>query len=406
MLRIYLIYIKKLLRTKSVLFWNLTFPSLLCTLFYFAFSNIYGDQSSSAMKICIVGENAENHPFTKVLQELTYENGSKMMDITFSDEASALEALKDGDDNGNAKAIFGASTGEKEDGKNSGSTTKHIIGVIHMNSDTDVTLTIAKNDMYQSILSNIVSAYRQKTEFLQDSMSRGEAAYMEAVKFVSTDIEYVANKSMAGENKDPYVAYFYNLIAMLCMLGSISAMDMFISVQPNATNTGLRIGASGVSRLKYDAAIFLAVTTLEMACAGIALVYLVGILGIKFGGSVGMIALTSALGGVLGVALGYMVSHLGHLSYNAKNSILTIITLGGGAISGLYMVQLKAIVEAKAPIVNRINPMSVITDAFYSLNIFGVGDRFWRSILTMIALITGLIIIGALLGRRDQYESL
>ena len=262
------------------------------------------------------------------------------------------------------------------------------------------------DDMYQSILSNIVSAYRQKTEFLQDSMSRGEAAYMEAVKFVSTDIEYVANKSMAGENKDPYVAYFYNLIAMLCMLGSISAMDMFISVQPNATNTGLRIGASGVSRLKYDAAIFLAVTTLEMACAGIALVYLVGILGIKFGGSVGMIALTSALGGVLGVALGYMVSHLGHLSYNAKNSILTIITLGGGAISGLYMVQLKAIVEAKAPIVNRINPMSVITDAFYSLNIFGVGDRFWRSILTMIALITGLIIIGALLGRRDQYESL
>ena len=117
MLRIYLIYIKKLLRTKSVLFWNLTFPILLGTLFYFAFSNIYGDQSSSAMKICIVGENAENHPFTKVLQELTYENGSKMMDITFSDEASALEALKDGDDNGNTKAIFGASTGEKEDGK-------------------------------------------------------------------------------------------------------------------------------------------------------------------------------------------------------------------------------------------------------------------------------------------------
>lgn len=406
MLRIYVIYIKKLLRTKSVLFWNLAFPLVLGTLFYFAFSNIYGDQSKSAMRIAIVGEQAEDHPFTKVLQELTYEDGKKMMDITFADEATALEALKEGDDNGLAKAIFGASTGAKEKSDAGEAATKHMIGVIHMGNGADVTLTIAKNDMYQSILSNIVSAYRQKTEFLQDSLERGEAAYMEAMKVVAEDMEYVVNKSMAGENKDPYVAYFYNLIAMMCMLSSISAMDMFISVQPNATNTGLRIGASGVGKWKYDTAIFLAVTSLALVCTGVALFYLVGILGLNFGGSLGMILLTSVLGNVLGVALGYMVSHFGHLSYNAKNTILTIITLGGGALSGLYMVQLKAMVETRAPIINRINPMSVITDAFYSLNMFGTGDRFYRSILTMIALTAGLIIIGAILGRRDQYESL
>ena len=60
MLRIYVFYIKKLLRSKSILFWSLAFPIILGSLFYFAFSNIYGDQASKAMKIAIVGEKAEN----------------------------------------------------------------------------------------------------------------------------------------------------------------------------------------------------------------------------------------------------------------------------------------------------------------------------------------------------------
>ena len=130
------------------------------------------------------------------------------------------------------------------------------------------------------------------------------------------------------------------------------------------------------------------------------------ILGINFGGNAGMILLTTTIGNLMGLSLGYMVSHIGHFSYKKKDTILTIITLGGGAISGLYAIQLKAVVEAKAPIINRINPMSVITDAFYSLNIFGTGDRYLRAILTMIGLSVIFFIVGVLLGRRNQYESL
>ena len=409
MLRIYVFYIKKLLRSKSILFWSLAFPIILGSLFYFAFSNIYGDQASKAMKIAIVGENAEDHPFTKVLQDLTYEDGSKMMNITFTDMDTAT-AMLDESTKGDAmaKAIFGSSLEKDEDtSETSDSTkTKRVIGVIEVGGEAGVTLTIKENDMYQSILSGIVSAYRQKADFLTESAKQGEEAYAKAVAIVSEDIAYVVNKGVAGENKDPYVAYFYNLIAMMCMLSSSAALTMFVSVLPNETNTGLRIGASGVSRLKYDCAIFLALFTLQMVCTGIALIYLIPILGINFGGNAGMILLTTTIGNLMGLSLGYMVSHIGHFSYKKKDTILTIITLGGGAISGLYAIQLKAVVEAKAPIINRINPMSVITDAFYSLNIFGTGDRYLRAILTMIGLSVIFFIVGVLLGRRNQYESL
>ena len=67
---------------------------------------------------------------------------------------------------------------------------------------------------------------------------------------------------------------------------------------------------------------------------------------------------------------------------------------------------MKAVIEESAPIINRINPMSVITDAFYSLNIFGVGDRYYRAMFTMLGLTAGLFLLGTLLSRRNQYESL
>ena len=67
---------------------------------------------------------------------------------------------------------------------------------------------------------------------------------------------------------------------------------------------------------------------------------------------------------------------------------------------------MKIVVEENNPILNRINPSAVITDSFYSLNIFGVGERYYRAMITMGALTAALFIIGAILGRRNQYEPL
>ena len=401
MFQIYIAYIKKIFRTKTIVFWSLAFPLILGTLFYFAFGSIYNQQSSKAMKVAIVGENAEQHPFVKVLNALTYENGSKMMDITFTDEAEARKMLAaDAAGDAEAKAVFGQAP-DKD-----GDTTKKVIGIITLNSDTDVTLTIAENDMYQSILSGIVSAYKAKADILADSAKKGGEAFELAQESVQKDIEYIAEQGMAGDNKDPYVPYFYNLIAMMCMLGSTTVLEMIVSLQPNCSSTGLRVGASGYSKFKYEIGVILAILTFQLMSSGIALTYMLGILKIKFGGEIPMIFLTTAIGVLLGCALGYMVSHIGRFTHGVKNTILMLITMGGGALSGLYAVQLKAVIEESAPIVNRINPMSVITDAFYSLNIFGTGDRYMRSVITMLALTAGLFILGAVLGRRNQYESL
>ena len=402
MRQVYIAYIKKIFRSKSVVFWGLAFPLILGTLFYFAFSSIYKGQSSKSMQVAVVGENAKTHPFVKVLEGLKYENGNPMIDITYATEEEAAKLLRNstgGDQQ--AKAVFGQSPD-----KNDGEEEKKVIGIFTLNSESDVSLTIGENDMYQSILSGIVSAYRAKADLIQDSAGRGQEAMNIAMASVAKDTSFVVERGMAGENKDPYVPYFYNLIAMMCLLASTTVLDMIVSLQPNCSDTGIRVGASGVNKLKYEAGVLLAVFTFQLMCLSIALVYLLGILKINFGGETPMVILTSVVGILPGIALGYFVAHIGRFTYGTKNTILTLITLGGGALSGLYAVQVKAAVEASSPMINRINPMSVITDAFYSLNIFGVGDRYYRAILTLLALSAGLLVLGVVLSRRKQYESL
>ena len=396
--RIYTYYIKKIIRNRSIVFWGLAFPLILGTLFYFAFHSIYGSQASKAMRVVVVGENAEEHPFVKVLKELTYENGSRMTELEYASAEEALRLLE-------AKDNADQATKDEKNAEKDKGVTK-LIGIITLNSETDVTLEIAENDMYQSILSGIVSTYRAKAEFLQNSAERGPDEMAKALEIVAADIEYVTNQGMAGANKDPYIAQFYNLIAMMCLIGATTVMEMLVSLQPNSTDTGLRVGASGVSRLKYETGVILASFSFQALCTGIGLFYLIGILGLNFGGEMPMVILTAFVGTLLGTALGFLVAHIGRFKIAAKNTILLLITLAGGAISGLYMLQMKAVIEESAPIINRINPMSVITDAFYSLNIFGVGDRYYRALFTMLGLTAGLFLLGALLSRRNQYESL
>ena len=49
---------------------------------------------------------------------------------------------------------------------------------------------------------------------------------------------------------------------------------------------------------------------------------------------------------------------------------------------------------------------AVITDAFYSLNVFGVGPRYYRAIMYILITSGVMLLIGCLLSRRTSYKSL
>ena len=67
---------------------------------------------------------------------------------------------------------------------------------------------------------------------------------------------------------------------------------------------------------------------------------------------------------------------------------------------------MKAIIAARIPWFNNINPAAVIADCFYCLNIYEDYDRFITKLITMAVISVMFIVLGFVTSRRKKYASI
>lgn len=468
--RVLIAQLKLSLRSKIYVFWTLAFPVILGTLFYFAFSSIYDSNKSEPIPVVVVAEKqaideyktmqafsyldkdkmrgdledyatekataeamgkdfdkepplsketleelesvksfddmkgydlslfpydymsedkslienitVDDHPFSEVLDKLEYEDGTKMIEkVKVSNLEEAEKLLKDGD----------------------------IAGIITISGMKDIYLEVAGMGVKHSILSSIISEYRVQVDKAintindnPDELEKSDDVMDESME----SFDFVEEKSMGGGNRDPFVTYFYNLIAMLAMMGSIGTLYSIVSNQANQSMTGMRLDGSPINKVLLELAQLAAIMIIQSLVTVIALSFYILVLGVNYGGDIGLVYFTSVASNLVGISLGYMVAHIGKFARDKKEALLMTILLGGGFMAGLMLGDIKIWVEKTFPLFNRINPSAVITDAFYSLNLFGVGPRYYRSLAYIFGLSFVMIIIGLFLSRKNSYKSL
>ena len=465
--RIFLSIIKTSIRSPKYLFWTLAFPIALGTLFAFAFGSIYSSETSKPIPVVIevtdeavdeyrimqcfanldgekmsddleeyskeeamaeaMGQDfdkeapvskdildsldgvesfddmrkltlddmpmdyvsinpdeikEEDIPFIEVMNSLEFDDGTKMIDrVIVKDHEEAEELLEEGD----------------------------IAGIITVNGIKDVTMEENGYGVNHSILSSVISQYRLQVGLTIDTINEDPDKLEESDEMVDeaiSGIDYVEVKGSAGENKDPFVQYFYNLIAMVALMGSVASCSLIVEAQANQSTVGMRLDSSPVNKTVYELAVLTAVSVIQLSITLIALTFYIYVLGIKFGGNLGMIYLTTAIAGITGINLGYIVAHMGKMRFEIKEGILMVFILGGGFMSGLMYGDMKALLEEHCPLFNRINPSAVITDAFYALNVFGVGPRYYRALTYMLVMSLVLLVLGMAFSRKTDYKSL
>lgn len=75
-------------------------------------------------------------------------------------------------------------------------------------------------------------------------------------------------------------------------------------------------------------------------------------------------------------------------------------------LAGMMQSDIKILIERNAPIINKLNPVALITDAMYSLYYYNTLDRFYENIIYLLG-ITVFFIIGMFFFMRGKkYESL
>ena len=104
--------------------------------------------------------------------------------------------------------------------------------------------------------------------------------------------------------------------------------------------------------------------------------------------------------------MGILVGSIEKWSEGTKIGVMLTISLGSSFLSGLMLSGIKGLIEEHCPIINRINPASLLSDAFYSMTIYQDNGRYTRDVVTMAAVSLAFLIVSYFAVRRVRYDSI
>lgn len=373
-MQLFIYQLKILLRNKPMVFWTIVFPLILATFFNLAFSKLTGGEKFDIVKIAVVEES--DHPeFKSLLTSLSKEDEHQMLDVQYVNKKTAKELL------------------ENED----------ISAYLLVTNDIDIV--VNGPGINETIIQAIVNNYYQMTSAYTNIYELNKTAFIEGVLAdVSLNTNYF--KETTNKNTDVTVIYFYTLIGMACMYGGNWGLTMTSLVEPNLSREGTRIAISPVSKFKALLTGFLASFICQLIAIFILLLYLVYGLHISFGEQTKYIMLLMMVGSFVGVSFGQCIASLIKGTENKKNAILTMISMLFSFLAGMMVIDIKYLILQYAPPLAYINPVSLITDALYSLYYYTNLDRYFLNLLCLTFIGICFSAISLFVIRRKKYDSI
>lgn len=370
--------IKKRLNTKDELFWSLVFPILLGTFFFASFGGFFKKyETFHTIPVAYVQESADKETgyFEEFLKEL--EDGEDpILEVSKVTKNEAEKLLEDDE----------------------------VDGII---TDGDaLTLYVKKEGINQSVLKGILDQYLQKSSTITAIAQKSPEKLQSIMQSLYEQTNFLVEDSFSDGNMDPMVTYFYALIAMSCLYGCFSGHTIAIQGKANLSYLAARRVVSCTNKLQMIIADFIGTLLVQFVCSLISLGYLTLILKVDFGNKIPFIIGTIFVGNVIGIATGLFISAVGRQSENVKMGIVISITMTECFLSGLMIQNMRVIVEKYVPILNRINPASLLVDSFYSLNIYDTYERYAKNMMILMIMAVGLCILSYLAVRRERYASI
>lgn len=365
-----------LLRNKVVVFWLLGFPIILGTLFFAAFGSLAdSEQDYKNMPVAVIEKGEAPMGFDSLINTLSAGKDA-LFSIKTRDEATAKELMEKGE----------------------------LDGIIY--SDKEISLEVPGDAGIKSgIIKSVLDSFTSRYDIISSVAEKDPEKLPELLKNIDAETGFIKSSSNEA-NSDPYVQYFYNLLAMAGLLGSMMGMYCAINHQANLSSLGARVEVSPMSKIKDILSSLIATLLLHNIFTNIGAAYLVFVLRIEFGVPFWVIALVNLLSTLIGDCMGCFIGSISTMKEGAKNGILLAASLGLCFLSGLMFGGMRLLIEESVPIINRINPAAVIADCFYSVNVYGSYDKLWQNVIVL-AIWCVLLLAGSFIAtRKRKYKSL
>lgn len=380
--------LKILLRNKALLFWTFIFPIILGTFFNMAFSNIEKEESLNIIDIAIVDSHfyQNNDIYKKTFAYLSDKNNK---DRLFNTVVTDLD---------NAKKLL---------------TDNKITGYLLFSLD-DVRIVVFKNGINETILKyvvdeiesqKVVSSNLIKKEIMNNS---GEVNYSDLINKINDLLSdnQVKLNNISNKNLSYTMVEFYTLIAMATLYGSIIAMTATNKAIANVSNVGMRSSVAPIKKSTMLLGGFLASYIVQVIGLSLLFIYTIFVLKVDYGNNFLAVVLLSLAGSLVGLSLGVAVATLIKSSEGTKTGIIIAITMFWSYLSGMMGISTKYLFDKNLPFLNKLNPANMITDGFYSLYYYGVGNRFEKDVISLIIFSVMLFLVSLISLRRQKYDSI
>ena len=213
-------------------------------------------------------------------------------------------------------------------------------------------------------------------------------------------------KNISNSNLSYTMIEFYTLIAMACLYGAIFGITSINQTLANMSSQGKRIGVAPISKLKIIFSSVLASYIVALIGLSLLFVYTIFVLKVDYGNNLPAIILLGSVGSLAGLSMGIAIGSLLKANENTKTGVAIAFTMFCCFLSGMMGITMKYIIDCKLPILNKINPASMITDGFYSLYYYDTLDRYYFNLISLLIFSVVMILISCLSLRRQRYDSI
>jgi ABC-2 type transport system permease protein len=383
---------KTLFKNRMLIFWTFAFPIILGTLFNMAFSNIENSEKLDIINIAIINNDdfENNEAFKTSFEELSDENNEdRLFNTQYTTEEKAKELLDNGE----------------------------IVGYMKLKEDKPI-LTFTTSGINETIFKYVTEEIEQTSDIIknlseteiQKQITSGnyninyEEIYNKVIELAKED--EVKLKNISNSNLSYIMIEFYALIAMTCLYGGMLSMISINQTLANMSNKGKRIAVSPTKKGTIILSSLLASYIAQLIGLAILFVYTLFVLKVDYGDNTCLIILLAMIGSFAGLTLGTFVGTLFKTNENAKTGILIALTMFWCYLSGMMGITMKYVVDKNVPIINKINPASMITDGLYSLYYYDTFDRYWFNIISLLIFAFVLMLISFFSLRRQKYDSI
>lgn len=373
--------IRIMLKEWGTLFWSLAFPLFLGIVFYFMFGNIAEMEMFQEMPVGVVtSAEAENTEFLEFAKTIEMDDGVHMFAITeFASMDEALVSLQD----------------------------EKIRGIIDLNNDYELTIMDSETDT--SLIKSFVDQYKQNEKLIRNMIETNPElvpAIVEGIKNEADREIVLSNIELKGQDKDCYSQYFFAIIAMTCLIGCTVGLGITKNIQADVSAIGARRNVAPTSKARQIVTDFIATFFVYDVLTVIVVLFMVFVLKRDFGTNLPLVFLSTFVGNFNGISAGLLIGVLVKGSNSKKEGLCVTYFMASSFLAGLQWNNITFVLEKNCPIINRINPATLIVNSFKSLAVFGDIEKYLYNILTLFAIGVLFLVLSIMKLRRMKYASI